>query len=68
VQLPKFNYRPISDKVKSAYLENAKIEYNPGVDIESAVTLAVDAESEELAQKVMYGFVNVEMWELKTED
>jgi hypothetical protein len=67
-QLPKFNYRPISDKVKSAYLENAKTEYNPGINIESAVTLTVDAESEEIAQKVMYGFVNVEMWELKTED
>jgi len=67
-QLPKFQYRPISDKVKSAYLENAKMEYNPGVDIESVVSLTVDAESEDVAQRVMYGFVNVEMWELKTED
>lgn len=68
-QLPKYSYRPILEKVQEVYLENAKTQYNPGVDIESAVTLTVEAESEDIAQKTCYGFINVNMWELyKTED
>lgn len=67
--LPKYHFRPILEKVQEAYLENAKIQYNPGVDIETAVNLTVEAESEDAAQKVCYGFINVNMWELhKTED
>ena len=67
--MPKYHYRPISDKVKSVYLENAKTEYNPGVDIETNVNLVVEASSEDAAQKICYGFINVEMWKLeKTED
>ena len=63
--LPKYQYRPILEIVKETYLENAKVEYNPGVDIESAVSLVIEAESEEKAKQVMYGFVDVRMWELK---
>ena len=67
--MPKYHYRPILEKIKEAYLENAKVEYNPGVNIESAVGLVVEAVSEEKAQQIMYGFVDVRMWELsKTED
>jgi hypothetical protein len=65
VLLPKYHYRPILEKVKETYLENAKVEYNPGVDIETAVNLVIEAESEEKAKQVMYGFVDVRMWELK---
>ncbi|OBQ45532.1 MAG: hypothetical protein AN484_00730 [Aphanizomenon flos-aquae WA102] len=63
--MPKYHYRPILEKVKETYLENAKVEYNPGVDIETAVNLVIEAESEEKAKQVMYGFVDVRMWELK---
>jgi hypothetical protein len=66
--LPKYRYRPILEKVKESYLENAKVEYNPGVDIESAVSLVVEADSEEKAQQVCYGFIDVRMWELVNED
>jgi len=63
--LPKYQYRPILEIVKETYLENAKVEYNPGVDIEAAVSLVIEADSEEKAKQVMYGFVDVRMWELK---
>lgn len=66
--MPKYRYRPILEKVKESYLENAKVEYNPGVDIESAVSLVVEADSEEKAQQVCYGFIDVRMWELVNED
>lgn len=66
--MPKYRYRPILEKVKESYLENAKVEYNPGVDIESAVSLIVEADSEEKAQQVCYGFIDVRMWELVNED
>lgn len=66
--MPKYQYRPILEKVKETYLENAKVEYNPGVDIESAVRLVVEADSEEKAQQVMYGFVDIRMWDLVDED
>jgi hypothetical protein len=67
--LSKYYYRPILEKVQEAYLENAKTEYNPGVDIESVVSLVVESDSEEKSKQIMYGFVDVRMWELsKTED
>ena len=66
--MPKYQYRPILEKVKETYLENAKVEYNPGVDIESAVNLIIEADSEEKAHQVMYGFVDIRMWELVDED
>jgi hypothetical protein len=66
--LTKYQYRPILEKVQETYLENAKTEYKPGVDIESAVNLFVEASSEEKAQQVMYGFVDIRMWELVNED
>jgi hypothetical protein len=66
--LPKYTYRPILEKVQEAYLENAKVEYKPGVDIESAVSLIIDAASEEKAQQVMYGFVDIRMWQLVDEN
>ncbi len=66
--MPKYHYRPILEKVKETYLENAKTEYRPGVDIESAVSLVVEADSKEKAQQVCYGFIDVRMWELVDED
>ena len=67
--MSKYHYRPILEKVQEAYLENAKTEYNPGVDIESVVSLVVESDSEEKSKQIMYGFVDIRMWELsKTED
>jgi hypothetical protein len=66
--LPKYSYRPILEKVQEAYLENAKTEYTPGVDITSAVSLVVEADSEDAAQKICYGFIDVRMWELVDEN
>lgn len=68
MHLPKYYYRPILEKVQESYLENAKTEYNPGLDIESGVSLVVEADSEENAQQVCYGFIDVRMWELVNED
>ena len=66
--LPKYHYRPILEKVQESYLENAKTEYKPGVDIESAVSLIVEADSEEKAKQICYGFIDVRMWELVNKD
>ena len=66
--MPKYYYRPILEKVQESYLENAKTQYNPGVDIESAVNLIVEADSEQNAKKICYGFIDVTMWELVNED
>ena len=66
-QLPKYSYRPILEKVKEAYLENAQKEYEPGFDIESNVRLVIEADTEELADLSRYGFVDIRMWELVDE-
>ncbi len=62
--MPKYQYRPILEKVKETYLENAKTEYKPGLDIESNVRLVIEADSQELADLSRYGFVDIRMWEL----
>jgi hypothetical protein len=62
--LPKYQYRPILEKVKETYLENAKTEYKPGLDIESNVRLVIEADTQELADLSRYGFVDIRMWEL----
>jgi hypothetical protein len=62
--LSKYYYKPILEKIQEAYLANANKEYNPGVDVESNVILIVNAESEDQAQQVCYGFVDVRMWQL----
>lgn len=57
------------EKVKESYLENAKVEYAPGVDIELNVRLVVEAESEDVCDQARYGIVDIRMWELdKVED
>jgi len=65
--LPKYQYRPILEKIKETYLENAKKEYNPGFDIESNVRLVIEADTEELADLSRYGFVDIRMWEIVDE-
>ena len=62
--MSKYYYKPILEKIQEAYLANANKEYNPGVDVESNVILIVNAESEDQAQQVCYGFVDVRMWQL----
>lgn len=67
--MSKYYYKPVLDKIKEAYLANAQKEYEPGFDIESNVRIVVEAETEELADKARWGFVDVNMWELeKVED
>jgi hypothetical protein len=65
--LPKFQYRPILEKIQESYLENAKQEYKPGFDIESNIRLVIEADSQELADLSRYGFVDIRMWELVDE-
>jgi len=65
--LPKYYYKPILEKIKEAYLENAQKEYEPGFDIESNVRLVIEADTEELADLSRYGFVDIRMWELVDE-
>jgi hypothetical protein len=66
--LPKYYYKPILETVKATYLENAKKEYNPGFDIESNIRLVIEADTQELADLSRYGFVDIRMWELDSED
>jgi hypothetical protein len=67
VYLPKYYYKPILSKIEEAYLVNAKIDYEPGFDIESNVRIVIEAETEELADKSRWGFVDINMWELVDE-
>jgi hypothetical protein len=67
--LPKYYYKPLIEKIKEAYLVNAKVDYTPGFDVESNVRIVIEAETEELAEKSRWGFVDINMWELdKVED
>jgi hypothetical protein len=67
--LPNYIYKPVLEKIKESYLENAKEEYDPGFDIETNVRLVVDAQDEAAAEKARIGFIDTRMWELeKTED
>lgn len=65
--MPKYYYKPILEKIKETYLENAKQEYVPGFDIESNVRLVIEADTQELADLSRYGFVDIRMWELDSE-
>ena len=65
--MPKFYYKPVVETIKATYLENAKQEYSPGFDIESNIRLVIEADTEELANKSRYGFVDINMWELDSE-
>lgn len=67
--MPKYFYKPISEKVKSVYLENAQTEYISNIDIESNVRLVIEADSEDDADKARIGFIDIRMWDLdKVED
>lgn len=63
-QLPKYQYKPVLEKIKETYLENAQKEYSPGFDVEANVRLVIEADTEELADLSRYGFVDIRMWEL----
>lgn len=65
--MPKFQYRPILEKIQESYLQNAKQEYKPGFDIESNIRLVIEADTQELADLSRYGFVDIRMWELVDE-
>lgn len=62
--MPKYIYKPILEKIKETYLENAQKEYEPGLDIEANVRIVIEADTEELADVCRYGFVDIRMWEL----
>ena len=62
--MPKYQYRPILAKIEESYLENAKQEYKPGFDIEANIRLVIEADSQELADNSLMGFVDIRMWEL----
>lgn len=62
--MPKYIYKPIVEKIKEVYLENAEQVYDPGFDIESTVRLIIEANSEAEADMARVGFVDIRMWEL----
>ena len=64
MQLPKFYYKPVLEKVQEAYLANAQTDYVSLIDIESNVRLVIEADSEEDADKARIGFVDIRMWDL----
>ncbi len=67
--MSKFYYKPILEKVKESFLENANREYDPGFDIESNVRLVIEAEDAAAAERARIGFIDNRMWELeKSED
>jgi hypothetical protein len=66
--LPKFYYKPLLEKINESYLENAKKEYSSQIDIESNVRLIVEADSQEVSDSTIVGFVDIRMWELTNEN
>lgn len=62
--MPKYKYKPVLEKIKEIYLENAQKEYIPGFDVEANVRLVIESDTEELADLSRYGFVDIRMWEL----
>lgn len=64
MQLPKFYYKPVLEKVQEAYLANAQTDYVSNIDIESNVRLVIEADSEEDADKARIGFIDIRMWDL----
>lgn len=67
--MSKYYYKPILEKVKESYLENAKIEFETNVNIESDVRLVIEANSEDEAHSARIGFIDIRMWKLeKVED
>lgn len=67
--MPKYYYKPIVDKIKEVYLENAKTVYDPKIDIEQNVVLVIEADSELDSDVARKGFIDIRMWELdKVED
>lgn len=66
--MPKYQYRPILEKIQESYLENAQTDYKPGFDIEANIRLVIEADTQELADVSRYGFVDIRMWELVDED
>lgn len=67
--MPKYHYKPILSVINEVYVKNAGVEFKPGIDIESNVRLIVEADSEDVADKARYGYVDINMWELdKVED
>lgn len=66
--MPKFYYKPILEKINESYLENAKKEYSSQIDIESNVRLIVEADSQEVSDSTIVGFVDIRMWELTNEN
>lgn len=65
--MPKFIYKPIIEKIREVYLDNAGQEYNPGLDIESNVRLVIEADTQALADDSRIGFIDIRMWELDSE-
>lgn len=66
--MPKFYYKPLLEKINESYLENAKKEYSSQIDIESNVRLIVEADSQEVSDSTIVGFVDIRMWELTNEN
>lgn len=67
--LSKYYYKPILEKVKEAYLNNAKTEYVTNVDIEADVRIIIEAKTDADAESARVGFIDKVMWELeKVED
>jgi hypothetical protein len=65
--MTKFHYRPILDKVKEIYLENAGSEFSVDQD-DFKATLIVEADSSEMADKIRTGITDITMWELDHEE
>jgi hypothetical protein len=64
--LPKYIYKPIIEKVKEIYLENARTDFQPAIDLSENVRLVVEADSEADAKTARIGITDIRMWELES--
>lgn len=65
--MTKFYYRPILDKVKEIYLENAGSEFMVDA-VDFNALLVVEADSADMADKIRTGITDITMWELDHEE
>lgn len=66
--MTKYYYKPIKNVVLSSYQENSGHILDVPSDFDKSVTLIVEAETEELSEKIRTGITDIRMWEKDSEE
>jgi hypothetical protein len=61
--MAKYYYKPIKDVVLESYKSNSGSELSAPSNFDEKVVLIVEADSEEIAEKIRIGITDIRMWE-----